>query len=888
MNSNLQLIPLHDLKKLNDVWISEGGDPQFLVQSSSARPCNFIGWVCIELKMDFLEGFGTPELFWDNGEGFHEKNCIKLPFSANGISRQMAYFPKRVQSLRLDPASGRTSFTNIVIKIRSMSYVEAIFINSKPFFRKATSNPRLYINFIGNLFSLFLFRGVSGVNEVFKEFLNTGSAAQARQYLISQLHIIKYNRQIRASEIHQFKQGNRAVLKSPNKTQILVGLVEHFGDIIACEPVVRALREKFKCAEITWVVNNEYRSLIDANPMIDCVVAVDCLTDWIKIRSHSGADHVIDLHVNGRICQCCRVPLRKSYGDTEITGDNHLLHGNLLQAFSKSAGLDISNIKPNLYIPAVVKNEVDVFNLPNKFVAIHAKSNNDEKDWDARYWKRLVAYIIESGYDVIEVGLSSVVGSYGSGYHDFCGKTSLLQLAEILSRAALFIGVESGPGHMVNALGVPAIIIIGQLQGFKNYDPYSGAHENIKFARNLSGASRNLSFEMVREIVSETLNSFGEISNHEKLATLPVAHANNLAKEGSSNDIKLIAFYLPQYHPISVNDEAWGKGFTEWTNVGKSKSYYAGQYQPRLPGELGYYDLRLSIVLEQQADLAKSYGVNGFCYYYYWFNGLRLLNQPIDQMLLSKKPDMPFCFCWANENWTRRWDGMSKEIIVAQNHSLDDDRSFIRSLLASFSDERYIRINNKPLLLVYRTDLFPNPKLTAELWRSEVRKAGFEDLYLVRCESNDSVTDPSLIGFDASYEVPTFILPDQLKYDNLESLRVANEFKGRIFDYAKIVEYFSSRKDVPYKRFKDPMLAWDNTPRHKENSTIFHGATPELYQLWLQNSIKYTIEKFKPSERIVFINAWNEWAEGSYLEPDLIYGRSFLEATFRARNNLKL
>jgi len=880
----MKLIPLSDLSKNGDDWISTGNDPHFLVDLGLNNGDNLSGWLIIELYIEFIENARKPQLFWDEGSGFSENKSIYFPFPINGISRKIIHFPNAIVGFRIDPTDCPAKFKKFDLKIQPTSFFAAIIDSLKPYFIKAARNPKAYLKFTFDLFRLLCLSGLSAVNQVFKEFLVGGSGSQARQYLTTQLTFAKYRSQQASGNINVNGQARFSYSKNSKKIRILIGLVEHFGDIIACEPVVRDLHKEYPDAEISWVVQSKFRELVDSHPLIDQIVSVDCLTDWIKIRSHANVDKVIDLHVNGRICQCCRVPLHKFSGDLTITGDNHFAHGNLLEALSKGAGLNISNVKPRLYISEAIKSDVDEFRLPKKFIAIHAKSNHDAKDWNPHYWKKLAQQLIASGYDIVEIGLASVIHDVGAGYHDLCGKTTLLQLAEIIRRSVLFIGVESGPGHVANALEIPAVIIIGQLQSFKNYDPYSGPHKNIRFARNINGSAAALNYEIVSATVLETLSTLsGELifENSGIGSEMLTAEMKDTKEKG---DVKLIAFYLPQFHPIPENDKAWGKGFTEWTNVGKAKPFFDQQYQPRLPGELGYYDLRLSTVLEQQAELAQSYGLYGFCYYYYWFNGRRLLNKPIDKMLLNQKVSMPFCFCWANENWTRRWDGMSKEIIVPQHHSLEDDRAFIRNLFSAFSDERYIRINGKPLLLIYRTDLFPNPKLTTELWRSEVKKAGFDDLYLVRCESNDAFTDPRSIGFDASYEVPTFILPDDLRYEDLGSLNISGDFKGRIYDYSKIVDYYCNRPEVPYKRFRDPMLAWDNTPRHKENAVIYHGVTPELYEKWIGDCVADARKKYQGDERIVFINAWNEWAEGSYLEPDGVYGRAFLEATLRAIN----
>src|SRR5918911_547953 len=220
-----------------------------------------------------------------------------------------------------------------------------------------------------------------------------------------------------------------------------------------------------------------------------------------------------------------------------------------------------------------------------------------------------------------------------------------------------------------------------------------------------------------------------------------------------TNKVRAIAFYLPQYHPIPENDRWWGKGFTEWTNVARARPLFPGHYQPHLPADLGFYDLRLPETRMVQAELARTHGIEGFCYWHYWFNGRRLLERPFNEVLASGEPDFPFCLAWANENWTRVWNGSERDVLIGQQYNEEDDRQHIRSLLAAFRDERYIRIDGKPVFLVYRAAKIPDPLRTTEVWREEAQKAGVGDLYLCRIESfPDERTDPARLGFDAAVE----------------------------------------------------------------------------------------------------------------------------------------
>jgi lipopolysaccharide biosynthesis protein len=350
--------------------------------------------------------------------------------------------------------------------------------------------------------------------------------------------------------------------------------------------------------------------------------------------------------------------------------------------------------------------------------------------------------------------------------------------------------------------------------------------------------------------------------------------ANKLERKS----VRLIAFYLPQYHPIPENDAWWGKGFTEWTNVAKAKPNFAGHYQPHLPGELGFYDLRLPEVRQKQADLAAEYGIHGFCYYYYWFNGRRLLNRPLDEVVVSGQPLLPFCVCWANENWTRTWDGRDNQVLIAQQYSPANDDLFIRSLFPALANSRYIRINGKPLILIYKASLLPDPLRTTELWRTICRQAGIGDIYLacvLNLTNGSLAPDPRSFGFDAGVEFPPLgggvpIVP---------TARTSPGFNGIFYDYWETAKNFMSVNTPAFPWFRGVMPSWDNTARRQDAAHIFLHSSPKIYQRWLDFLMEWTVRERTGDERIIFINAWNEWAEGNHLEPDQEFGRAYLEAT---------
>jgi lipopolysaccharide biosynthesis protein len=361
--------------------------------------------------------------------------------------------------------------------------------------------------------------------------------------------------------------------------------------------------------------------------------------------------------------------------------------------------------------------------------------------------------------------------------------------------------------------------------------------------------------------------------------------------------VRVVAFYLPQFHPIAENDAWWGKGFTEWMNVIRARPLFRGHYQPHLPADLGYYDLRVAEIREQQAQLARRYGLSGFCYYHYWFNGHRVLERPLDEVLRLGSPDFPFCLCWANENWTRRWDGKDDEVLLSQDHSADDDARHFAHLLTAFRDPRYIRIDGKPVLLVYRTGRLPNPGQTAALWRQLSTEAGLPGVYLVRVESHGDLTDPVSIGFDAAVEfAPDLnVLPSPLGRRRPYDLRAKLLYRlhkygvlqrayaeNRVYLYDTLAATMSEKREPPYTRFRCVTPGWDNSPRRRSEAVIFHNSTPGAYERWLRRIVEATAATRHADESLVFINAWNEWAEGNHLEPDERWGTAYLEATARA------
>lgn len=354
-----------------------------------------------------------------------------------------------------------------------------------------------------------------------------------------------------------------------------------------------------------------------------------------------------------------------------------------------------------------------------------------------------------------------------------------------------------------------------------------------------------------------------------------------------ANEVKLIAFYFPQFHPFPENEEFWGKGFTEWTSVTKAVPLFEGHQQPRLPSELGFYDLRIKEIIQEQIEIAKQYGIYGFCFHHYWFTGRRVMRVPYNHILANSDLEIPFCLHWANEPWTVRWDGFTKSgVLLDQKHTPEDDMAFIQDITPALRDPRYIRINDRPLLIIYRPGLFPDIQATIDRWRNYCAKQGIGDLYLSVMQTGfEGQINPAKYGFDAAIEYP----PHNMDVTDIKSQvkLFDNDFSGHIYSYPEMVSKNINRKKPPYKLFRGVVPDWDCTPRRK-NADIMIGSTPANYQRWLHGQIQYTRENLSPEERFIFINAWNEWAEGAYLEPDRKYGYAYLNATANSLNKRKL
>lgn len=358
-------------------------------------------------------------------------------------------------------------------------------------------------------------------------------------------------------------------------------------------------------------------------------------------------------------------------------------------------------------------------------------------------------------------------------------------------------------------------------------------------------------------------------------------------------ETKIIAYYLPQYHPFPENDKWWGKGFTEWTNVGKAKPLFSGHYQPKIPGELGYYDLRVPEVAEAQAQLAREAGVYGFCYWHYWFHGKELMEMPFYRMLETGKPDYPFCVGWANESWySKLWnkDSVEAELLIEQRYSKDDHIEHFKKLLPAFKDERYITIENKPFFLIYRPLDMDDVQKFMQLWNNLLRKEGVaESFYFVAHARNEEECDKlRLMGFDAINIGPTTRCLNL--YKGISWIRLKNKLKRFVTGCPNIIDYREIVNQLWKEEYegKDDVLPslipnWDHSPRGGKNSLVFTNSSPSEWEKHVRNIVEKTARK---QNQIIMLKSWNEWGEGNYLEPDYKYGKKYIDVLMKVLRDL--
>ncbi len=349
--------------------------------------------------------------------------------------------------------------------------------------------------------------------------------------------------------------------------------------------------------------------------------------------------------------------------------------------------------------------------------------------------------------------------------------------------------------------------------------------------------------------------------------------------------VRLIAYYLPQFHAIPENDRWWGKGFTEWSNVTKAIPRYLGHRQPNLPADLGFYDLSQADVLRRQAELAKRAGIYGFCIHDYWFSGVKVLETPLKLLLENPDIDLPFCLDWANENWSRRWDGSEDDILLEQKFHPGDDAGYARSILSALRDPRYIRIDGRPLIMIYRPSLLPNAAEWVKSWRGFFTANGVASPYFVLAQSFGEM-DPCVFGMDAAAGFPPHHGGWDLPNDRDDIRLLDIEFAGEAHSYAALVSRILANNPNEYRLFPGVCPRWDNEARKPGHGVSFYGSTPRSYGEWLYAAARRAMAATAADERIVFINAWNEWAEGAYLEPDRHYGFAFLAETRRVLDTL--
>ena len=357
-------------------------------------------------------------------------------------------------------------------------------------------------------------------------------------------------------------------------------------------------------------------------------------------------------------------------------------------------------------------------------------------------------------------------------------------------------------------------------------------------------------------------------------------YEKNIDYSNFKTDIKTIALYLPQFYSFKENNEWWEKGFTDWYNVRRNKPLYNGHHQPRIPGDniqyLGYYDLTKVEFIKKQIQLAKTHGIYGFGIYYYWFSGKRLLEKPLDILLNNKEIQFQFLLIWANEDWTRRWNGFEGKILIKQEYKKCDPYNFIKDIKKYIIDIRYIKIKSKAIIGLYEPRKVPNLRNTISIWRESAKQLGLGEIYIIVCLNEYSYREMKDLNlFNAAYE---FSPRDSLKYlvkDMPYSLYTTTLYKD--------IDYINTNEDFPL--YRGSMLAFDNSPRKKRKSTVYENYSPEQFYMINKKIVKWTRDRYNENNRFIFINAWNEWGEGTYLEPDKKYGYASINSLSKALFN---